>query len=356
MSASAEVLYDDNLLRSICELGDQQFLYSARFASARLRTFATAVIHARFPHCPLPPRLQSHLNKVAIHESFMAGKMQGMPLLCAEGKPQAIISDSVVVDHAVVRSTYMKLIEMGAASPVLVCEACPMARMQQAVLTVAMIRDEGINGPFVIVVPQCEPWQQVFATLAPSIPLIVNEGTPSERRNRIASLPPAAPGGYRDFVFLSSYALALKDNSTGRHLHSHIKSLGPKVVIFDQGHVHLRRGWRDNLPGHAHYRDLSPSQALFRNLSCNITFVLAEHASACAFSDAEVRWLLSILLPFVYELPLTDECIAHFSQTLRDFGIGRREATQRIDTLVNTLHRQVFEQSHRIKFVPQTNM
>ena len=341
-AALAGVFDDDDLLHLICQLGDQEFLRSARFTSKRLRIFATATIRGRFADSARP-EMDECLKPYQKTVKFLKEKMK-LCLHAVHAMSTEIVTEKLVVDPAVVRCNYLSVLEMS-LTPAMVCETCPTKRIQQAVLAIAMVRAEGVAGPHVIVAPDVAAWKHAFQTLTPGIPLIVNEGTQAERRNKVMHLK-------ADGVWLSSYSLALRDNanvaSSGTNYAYHIKSIRPKLLIFDQGLV-LRRGWwKKSSQSRSLFDNLFSSRFSFRKVEPFATFLLGDQASARAFSDDEMHWLLDIFargackfdkLCAVEEIRnLTSRNLV---QVLRGWGVGERDAPGFIDPLLRTVVREL---------------
>ena len=75
-------------------------------------------------------------------------------------------------------------------------------------------------------------WVSALQQLAPSIRVLVNQGTPTQRKNALLSQP-------RDYdLLLTPYSLAIKDTL-------HLCKLRWKVVVWDDGLSELRRGFRE---------------------------------------------------------------------------------------------------------------
>ncbi|EOD04734.1 hypothetical protein EMIHUDRAFT_220877 [Emiliania huxleyi CCMP1516] len=75
-------------------------------------------------------------------------------------------------------------------------------------------------------------WVSALQQLAPSTRVLVNQGTPTQRKNALLSQP-------RDYdLLLTPYSLAIKDTL-------HLCKLRWKVVVWDDGLSELRRGFRE---------------------------------------------------------------------------------------------------------------
>jgi hypothetical protein len=197
--------------------------------------------------------------------------------------------------------------------------------MQQVVLYIAVLRAARTPGPYFIITTATSDWQQAFESIAPTLPVIVNEGTPTDRWNNVIQSRLVARSS---FVWLSSYPLAIKD--TSRLANFFKTTAGPSIAFFDQGHVELRRGWRLNSPTWKLY-------SLFeQGMECAIHF-LGSHASAQIFEDAELDWLLRKTMNGRLADDIPDLRVNDLYDTLRGFGVGKRDAPIFVQPLVRSV-------------------
>ena len=329
MAAFGAVLDDDNLLRAICEFGDADFLRTARFVSSRTRTFASVVIHERLRDFRVVEAAASgssdqHLKDMVSYEclwvgyaDFLARKLSVYDTVAADELPGELTEGGFEEIHRTVRDVHLKRYE-NAILPAVLCETCPATQMQQIVLFIAALRAEGLTGPHVILTSAPTDWQRVFEKIAPSIPLIVNEGTPWERKNKAHQ---------RNCAWLSSYALAMKDmqNQNLRDLF-----FTSPAIFLDQGLMELRRGWKKNSPTWKLYHALTTKTK-------NWVHFLGNHASATSLTDEEAKWFMcgAQLRAIVGAAP--DYEVSHFYNLLRCFGVGKRDAPQFVNTLAHAM-------------------
>ena len=317
--AAPAVLDDDNLLRCICELGDQQYLRAARLVSHRLRTFATTVIYARLSKMRLskiyPARVEDVLNQIRGYQRFLNDKISRDPQTTAEANP------------AIYASRY----ENGLVNPMVMHEASASSiRMRRAVLFIDHLRRHGVVKPYVIITPDVAEWQQVIETSVPHIPLIVNEGSPAERGSKIMAPRPLM----HDFILLSSYNIALRDTTNFAKIYR--KWRLPGFVMFDHGHVELRRGWKKGSPTWKLYNVLT------RRIIVGGVAEVPNHAflgTVCDLSPAEVRFLFERTLSMVFDR--LDEVKTAFVGPIRAFGIGKRDMPQVVDQLLTDIMGEV---------------
>ena len=339
MAAFRAVLDDDDLLRVICSVSDAAFLSTARSVSGRLRAFATTEIHTRLPHCELPEGVASFKARYDGVHKFLQTKCAELTVTVADNKmPSEIVGD---LDEALVnvREKHVRLYESGLV-PAMLCEPCSVARMQQAVVWIALLRDQQVTGPHVIVTPGPAEWQAVFEMIAPSIPLIVNEGTPNERWNKLATQSQLGQGPASNFVWISSYSLAVKDMA---NLNKFLKVSRSSVrfTIFDQGDVELRRGWKKN----------SPTWKLYHLMVLNgrpavpSGFILSGRAFT-EFKYSDVEWALDAICENMFDGELK---VSSFYGTLRQFGVGKRDAPHFIEPLLSSLRRSMIEVNPRFQ-------
>ena len=326
---------DDDLLRCICELGDQNFLRTARVVSNRLREFTAPVIRAQLT-VSRNPKGETYLRKYHELGAFLTEKLSNMTLR-ATHQPEIEADQREALIQ--MRDIYIRRFEGGIAAS-MICETCPMIRMQHCVLCIAQLRAEGILGPHVIITPSPNEWKRAFEAIAPNIPLIVNEGTPSERWNKLLTQSRVA-GGNEDFVWISSYALAMKDTSNFAKFLKVCRFKALSCAILDNGLVELRRGWKQG----------SATWKLFHNFVLKTprltsAFILGSQASTNAFDGADIHWLVDALVSrFAGEdIDLLDKlCKASFYDPLRGFGVGKREAPVFYEPLTNALFRELVE-------------
>ena len=158
--ALAAVLDDDDLLRCICEVGDQQFLRTARLISKRLRTAATDVISVRLVSAP-PSNVNVELHKYRNVHAYIHGKINAHD---SELEP-------VVVEEHHSIAKYVRLFESGCCHPMVVQDdSSPTVRMQRALSFIDHLRSHGILRPFIIITPVPAEWQHAIEMIVPHIP------------------------------------------------------------------------------------------------------------------------------------------------------------------------------------------
>jgi hypothetical protein len=318
--ACAAVFDDNNLLRSICEVGDQQFLRTARLISHCFRTVATETISVRLRVFPV--KVQQKLDNFRAYNQFKTGTMNE-----TIARNAGRVGVTANAPHSFAQ--YVTLYETGFSAPMVIQdESSPTVRMQRMLSFINHLRCMGVDGPYFIVSSSPTEWQPVIEMTVPDIPLVVNVGSPTDRQNKLAERCPSRDTG---FIWLSSYALALKDSNLLARFFRQART-HPSFTVFDHGHIELRRGWKTSSPTYKLYMTLAAREHDAQNFvhdNYNHAFLSPAYDS----SEAELRFFFERIYPGL-ELPATK---GDFMDTVRAYGIGKRDAPLIIDNVLREI-------------------
>lgn len=325
------VIDDDDLLRSTLEQADNLSLRRARLINHRIREYATRVIHGRMRDFPVPNDARELFTKMRAFNIFLRSKLDSA---CSNGMFERECNELVEFQQDDLQSVrkwqlplYMNaLVSMGNS-------LAQTTRYSQTVITIAMLRSQGAMGPHFILAPTAAlpAWQLAFQTVAPGIPLIVNEGSPVERSEKLAAQSQLNNASC-DCVWLSSYTLALKDR---RNITKFVKGseMRPKSLTADEGHVELRRGWKVGSPSFELYEMLKPS---FGGIG-GVEFLSSLSSWRDLDKDA-LAWFLCRCFEWSGLAENFDLAESAFRVAMREFGVPDWRSAPFVDPwMVNTL-------------------
>ena len=351
MSLFCDVLDDDNLLRNIIALAPPKALSSARCVSSRLRAFATEEISRRVDIAFDSTEIAAFLSKLKIYCDHVHNRVR-----MQEETPKPSMTTELVSGPPDWR--WQHRVDAGILRT-LVCGLRPNMHAL-AVQSIALQRAAGIIGPHAIIVPtsSIELWQRTLQELAPSIPVIVNEGSPAERWNKLRAQSRSAGGTnvVSNFLWLSTYKLAVKD-TTNLWKFLSATSLAIQSAWLDEGFTELRRGWKPGSPTHKFFSKL---------MSRSHVAVLSSSLGALGETDvAGLSWLMQQLHPTLFRhLDVhvdtlegdrhrdidRDTDLIHLGERelesmLCQFGVGHRDAPSIIEPLLRRTCSAVLERS-----------
>ena len=176
--------------------------------------------------------------------------------------------------------------QMAGARPLVHC-APRHVQIRQIVLLLSYLRAVvDVQGPFLIVAPPdaLVEWTQALHASDLLSPILVHEGTPKERKERLQAIDRAS-----DFVLLSQYSLAFKDVKF-------VRKVPFKVVIFDQGLTELRPHKRYEQAVHPFVEEIRTACEKVHSLSL---ILLGDFASPRELDLSSLIWLNHFIHPQV---------------------------------------------------------